>query len=68
MVVGSHPSRINLRATTRPVVAILSSHTGELLPKPEVVDLAGSEFGGILRSLSTEERIRKLASVHPDLC
>jgi len=68
VVVGSHPSRINLRATTRPVVAILSSHTGELLPKPEVVDLAGSEFGGILRSLSTEERIRKLASVHPDLC
>ncbi len=68
VVVGCHPSRLNLRATTRPVVAILSNASGELLPKPEVVDLAGSEFGGILRALSTEERIQKLALVHPDLC
>ena len=68
VVVGCHPSRINLRATTRPVVAVLSNAAGELLPKPEVVDLAGAEFGGILRGLSTEERVRKLALVHPDLC
>ena len=68
VVVGSHPSRVNLRATTRPVVAILCGVSGELLPKPEVVDLAGSEFGGILRSLSTDERTRKLSLVHPDLC
>ena len=68
VVVGSHPNRINFRATTRPIVAILSDTAGDLLPKPEVVDLAGSEFGGILRALSTAERIGKLAGVHPDLC
>lgn len=68
VVVGCHPSRINLRATTRPVVAILSDTSGDLLPKLDVVDLAGSEFGGILRSLPTAERIGKLAEFHPDLC
>ena len=68
VVVGCHPSRINLRATTRPVVAVLSNAAGELLPKPEVIDLAGSEFGGSLRSLSTAERTEKLSLIHPDLC
>lgn len=68
IVVGTHPSKINLRATTRPVVAILGTATGELLPKPEVIDLASSDFGGILRTLSTAERLKGLAAVHPDLC
>ena len=67
-VVGTHPSRVNLRATTRPVVVVLTGPDGELLPKPEFADLASAEFGGILRTLTTEERVGKLALAHPDLC
>ncbi len=68
IVVGTHPSRVNLRAATRPCVAVLSGADGALLPKPEFVDLAAAEFGGIHRSLSSAERTEKLALVHPDLC
>ena len=68
VVVGIHPSRVNLRATTRPCVAVLCAADGAHLPKPEFVDLAAAEFGGILRTLPTDERVKKLALVHPDLC
>ena len=68
VVVGTHPSRVNLRAATRPCVAVLSAADGALLPKPEFVDLAAAEFGGIYRALTTTERIEKLALVHPELC
>jgi len=68
VVVATHTSRANLRATTRPVVAVLADVTGAVLPRPEVVDLATAEFGGVLRALTTAERRRLLCDCYPDLC
>ncbi len=68
VVVSTHTGRVNLRATTRPVVAVLADAAGELLPKPEFIDLAGAEYGGVVRALGAAERRRVLASAHPDLC
>jgi len=68
VVVSTHTGRINLRATTRPVVAVLTDVQGSMLPKPEFIDLAGSEYGGVVRALGTAEKRRILAAQHPDLC
>lgn len=68
VVVSTHTGRANLRATTRPVVAVLADAAGGLLPKPEFIDLAGSEYGGVVRALGAAERKRVLAAAHPDLC
>jgi HD-GYP domain-containing protein (c-di-GMP phosphodiesterase class II) len=68
VVVSTHTGRVNLRATTRPVVAVLADAEGKLLAKPEFIDLAGSEYGGLVRALSTTERKRILAAAHPDFC
>ncbi len=68
VVVSTHTGRVNVRATTRPVVAVLADAAGVLLPKPEFIDLAGSEYGGVVRALGTAERKRVLAAAHPDLC
>ena len=68
VVVSTHTGRVNLRATTRPVVAVLADADGRLLPKPEFIDLAGAEYGGVVRALGTAERRKVLAEAHPDLC
>ncbi len=68
VVVSTHTGRVNVRATTRPVVAVLADAHGNLLPKPEFLDLAGSEYGGIVRSLTSVEKKKLLMSHHPDLC
>jgi HD-GYP domain-containing protein (c-di-GMP phosphodiesterase class II) len=68
VVVSTHTGRVNLRATTRPVVAVLADAEGKLLPKPEFIDLAGADYGGVVRALGTAERRKLLASSHPDLC
>lgn len=68
VVVSTHTGRMNLRATTRPVVAVLADAAGTLLPKPEFIDLAGSEYGGVVRAVGVAERKRVLAAAHPDLC
>ncbi len=68
VVVSTHTGRVNVRATTRPVVAVLADAAGQLLPKPEFIDLAGAEYGGVVRALTTAERKQVLAAAHPDLC
>lgn len=68
VVVSTHAGRLNLRATARPVVAVLADATGGLLPKPEFIDLAGAEYGGVVRALGAAERRKVLAAAHPDLC
>lgn len=68
VVVSTHTGRVNLRATTRPVVAVLADADGKPLPRPEFIDLTGSQYGGVVRALSTAERRRVLAAHHPDLC
>jgi hypothetical protein len=68
VVAANHTGPVNLRAVNRPVVAILSDTDGRIQPRPEFVDLAMSERGGIVRALSTTERRAKLADSYPDLC
>jgi hypothetical protein len=68
-VVGAvHNSRTNLRAANRPVVAVLSDADGRIVPRPEFVDLAAADVGGVVRALPTAERRDKLADWYPDLC
>jgi HD-GYP domain-containing protein (c-di-GMP phosphodiesterase class II) len=68
VVVSIHTGRVNLRATTRPVVAVLADADGKAIPRPEFIDLTGSQYGGVVRALNTAERRRVLGATHPDLC
>ncbi len=68
VVAATHNSRTNLRASLRPVVAVLANARGEFLPRPEFVDLAASEVGSIVRSVPRSERQEKLGAWYPDLC
>jgi HD-GYP domain-containing protein (c-di-GMP phosphodiesterase class II) len=68
VVVSAHANRANLRATMRPVVAVLADARGEILPRPQVVDLASADFGGIVRALPTADRRKLFETTHPDLC
>lgn len=68
VVAANHSGRANLRASARPVVAILTDPEGIALPRPEFVDLAAAQRGGIVRVLPRAERISLLAKHYPDLC
>ena len=68
VVVSTHPNKVGLRATARPVVSVMTDARGVVLPQPQVVDLAGSEFGGVVRAITTAERTKLFAPTHPDLC
>ena len=68
VVVANHTSKINVRATARPVVAVLTDPTGNLLPRADFVDLAAADRGGVVRTLPTDERRKLLATHYPDLC
>jgi HD-GYP domain-containing protein (c-di-GMP phosphodiesterase class II) len=68
VVAATHMSRVNLRASTRPVVAVLVTAKGEVMPRPDFVDLANAEIGGVIRALPKAERTRILAKDYPELC
>lgn len=68
VVVATHTSKINLRATARPVVAVLADASRNILPRPDFVDLAAAERGGVIRALSTVEKRKLLSERYPDLC
>jgi HD-GYP domain-containing protein (c-di-GMP phosphodiesterase class II) len=68
VVVANHTNRMNLRLTARPVVAVLADAAGSVLPRPEFVDLAAAERGGVVRVLTPAERRRLLAKHYPELC
>ena len=67
-VVANHPARVNLRAAARPVVAVLTDSDGLSYPKPEHLDLAASDRGGVVRALTPAERRAKLARHYPEFC
>jgi HD-GYP domain-containing protein (c-di-GMP phosphodiesterase class II) len=67
-VAATHPGRAGVRATTRPVVAVLADDAGQPLPRPQVLDLAAADRGGIARTLPRAERAAKLGEAYPDLC
>jgi hypothetical protein len=68
VVISNHGGRMALRATARPVVAILTDRDGHVLPRPDHVDLSAAERGSVVRSLGTDERRNLLAEWYPDLC
>ena len=68
VVVATHTNRADLRAGGRPVVAVLTDRRGQVMPRPEVIDLAAADRGGVARVPSTAERTRLLARDYPDLC
>lgn len=68
VVAATHNSRTNLRASMRPVVAVLANVRGEMLPRPEFLDLATTEVGSIVRAVPASERREKLGDWYPDLC
>jgi hypothetical protein len=68
VVAANHTSRVNLRLTARPVVAVLADAAGSVLARPEFIDLAAAERGGVVRVLTTAERTRLLAKYYPELC
>lgn len=68
VVAANHTSRVNLRLTARPVVAILADATGHVLARPEFIDLAAADRGGVVRVLTNAERTKLLAKYYPELC
>ena len=67
VVVANHPNPDDPRAPGRPVVAVLATAEGTLLPHPEHVDLATADRGGILRAAPPEVRRELLGRRYPDL-
>jgi hypothetical protein len=67
VVAANHPDRLDPRAPGRPVVALLADAAGELLPRPEHLDLSASSRGGILRTLPADRRRAVLGHRYPDL-
>jgi hypothetical protein len=66
-VVANHANRLDPRAPGRPVVAVLAGADGELLPRPEHVDLSLATQGGILRGLPGGRARELLGGRYPDL-
>jgi HD-GYP domain-containing protein (c-di-GMP phosphodiesterase class II) len=67
LVAANHPNRMDPRSPGRPVIAVLADADGQLLPRPEHVDLSASGRGGILRTLPTERCREVLGARYPDL-
>jgi HD-GYP domain-containing protein (c-di-GMP phosphodiesterase class II) len=68
VVVANHAGRQGLRATARPVVAVLADDRGTVLPRPDHVDLAAADRGGVVRILPAADRRALLADWYPELC
>lgn len=66
VVIAVHPLRSNVRAASRPVVAVLTDSFGLPYPRPEYLDLAVQDRGGIERGLTPAERRRMLAACDPE--
>lgn len=67
-VAAVHAGRADLRAAGRPVVAVLTDPDGRPLPRAEVIDLANTDRGGIVRAVPAAERRERLGDSFPDLC
>lgn len=68
VVAATHARRADVRASSRPVVAILTDADGSVRPRPEFLDLAAADRGGILRSVQKRESRSKLSEWYPELC
>jgi HD-GYP domain-containing protein (c-di-GMP phosphodiesterase class II) len=68
VVAAIHGRRVDTKSGSRPVVAILTDADGSVRPRPDFLDLAASDLGGILRSLTKTEARSKLAEWYPEYC
>ncbi len=68
VVVANHTGKQSLRATARPVVAVLADENGVVLPRPDHVDLAAADRGGVVRILPAADRHKLLADWYPEVC
>jgi hypothetical protein len=66
VVVATHQDRRDLNALARPVVALLTTSQGQLLPAPRYLDLAECEGRSIVRSLPLAERRELLGRRYPE--
>ena len=65
VVAANHPHRGNFRAASRPVLALLTDHAGQVTPRPEFLDLAASDRGSVARTLPHAEVVATLGSHDP---
>lgn len=68
VVAANHPNHMDPRVPGRPVVALLADADGNLLSRPEHLDLSASDRGGILRGVPADRRRQILGHRYPDLC
>lgn len=66
VVVGTHPHPNPAQSAAKPVLALLTDPSQQLLPTPKHVDLAESEGRSILRALTAAERKNLLARKYPE--
>jgi HD-GYP domain-containing protein (c-di-GMP phosphodiesterase class II) len=66
-VVATPSGRRDLNTPARPVVALLADSQGHLFATPRYLDLAQCESGGIVRTLTSEERNRLLGQRYPEM-
>lgn len=65
VVISNHAGRFQLTTALRPVVALLTNQTGQLLPTPEYVDLSEASQSSVLRALMRSERLALLGRHYP---
>jgi HD-GYP domain-containing protein (c-di-GMP phosphodiesterase class II) len=66
LVTANHPHRLNVRASARPVLALVTDFTGAALPRPQTLDLAATDRGSIVRAIPTAERAEWLGEHFPE--
>ncbi len=66
-VIAAPVHRGDLKATLRPVVALLADYQGKCLPFPQHLDLGATEGRSIVRSLTGAERLNLLAEHYPEV-
>jgi len=66
-VIATPTGKRDLNTPARPVVSVLADSQGKLLPTPRFLDLAQCEGGGIVRTLTPQERNRLLGHRYPEM-
>jgi HD-GYP domain-containing protein (c-di-GMP phosphodiesterase class II) len=66
-VVATPAGKRDLNTPARPVVALLADPQGKLLASPRYLDLAQCDSGGIVRTLTPQERNRLLGHRYPEM-
>jgi hypothetical protein len=67
VVAANHANRLDPRAPSRPVVAVLADAEGNPLPRAEHLDLSGAERGDIARGVPADRVRELLGRRYPDL-